>query len=80
MPDTQHYLDLGLRVAKYRNKLGMTQEDLAALLDLHQPDVSRIEGGHILPPMRVRLELERLANIKAVYWAMRETEIARAGR
>jgi len=76
----QHYLDLGLRVAKYRNKLGMTQEEFAALLDLHQPDVSRIENGYLLPPMRVRFDLERRANIKAVYWAIRETEIARAGR
>lgn len=40
---------------RIRDTLQLSQADLAELLGMHQPDISRVEGGHDeLPPAKLR--------------------------
>jgi transcriptional regulator with XRE-family HTH domain len=48
----------GAKVRKQRLKLGLSQSELAELLDCYQPDVSDIEQGHHAPTIAT---VERIA-------------------
>lgn len=50
--DKQHFAkQLGKNIASYRQKLGLTQEQLAEKVDLGNEAVSRIERGVTLPSL-----------------------------
>jgi transcriptional regulator with XRE-family HTH domain len=45
---------------QFREEAGLSQTQLAAILDMTQPNVARIEGGKIAPTFQV---LQRLAHV-----------------
>lgn len=49
---------LGRRVARYREAVGLTQAQLAELVEVHQETISRIENGRRLPSV---VTIERIA-------------------
>ena len=54
----QKYVDLGLNIALYRKKAGLTQEQLADVTGIHQTNISKLESGTANPSLRT---LKRLA-------------------
>lgn len=57
-------LVFGERVAQYRKKLNLSQEELAALVDLHRVHIGRIERGETNPPLTTICKLARALRIK----------------
>ena len=54
----EQYRVLGLRIAYYRRKKNMTQQQLAEVTGITQADISRLESGTANPSLRT---LKRLA-------------------
>ena len=61
-------------IREYRDRLGMTQAELAAALDVDPVSVSRWERGTRVPPMPtvLRLALDHLAHTRRRRPARRE--------
>jgi transcriptional regulator with XRE-family HTH domain len=55
--------DLGRAIAGVRKEAGLSQEDLAAELDLHRPQVSKLESGN--GPMAIARVLRMLRRMGA---------------
>lgn len=51
---------LGINIAKYRQELGLTQEQLAEKLDLGNEAISRIERGVTMPSLMRLFEFSRV--------------------
>lgn len=60
-------LTLGDRIKEVRKKKGLTQEELAELLDISVEFVSQIERGLKLPSMQVFIRLVEVLNASADY-------------
>ena len=58
----QKYVDLGLNIALYRNKAGLTQEQLAESVGISRSHLSAIEAPNVIRPF----SLEILFNIADV--------------
>ena len=50
---------IGKRIAARRSELGLTQEDLAALVKAEQQQISRYERGKFSPRLDVLIEIAR---------------------
>ena len=57
-----YYIELGLNIAFYRKRAGMTQDMLAEKADLSRSHLSAIEAPNIIRPF----SLERLFNLARV--------------
>ena len=66
--NTGPYYSLGLRVAAYRTRSGLSQTDLAALLGTSQGRVSQIETGKERPTKAQAIQLSEDAGIAAGHW------------
>ena len=42
-----HYRKLGIKIAYYRKQRDLTQQQIANMLDIEPPNISRIENGKI---------------------------------
>jgi ribosome-binding protein aMBF1 (putative translation factor) len=51
--------DVAIKVLRYRQAHGLSQTELAALLDMRQPDIARLEAGEHAPTIET---LSRLAD------------------
>lgn len=51
---------LGAKIAKYRQELGLTQEELAEKLDLGNEAISRIERGIAMPSLMRLFEFSKI--------------------
>jgi putative transcription factor len=56
-------LDSGPRVRQGRQKLGMSHDDLAKLINEKKSVIIKIEGGEMRPPDKLVLKLEKALNI-----------------
>ena len=55
----QKFTSLGLNIAYYRKKMGMTQEQLATLINVNRSHISKIES----PNLQTQISLETLFDI-----------------
>ncbi len=55
----QKFTSLGLNIAYYRKKIGMTQEQLATLINVNRSHISKIES----PNLQTQISLEALFDI-----------------
>lgn len=58
----QKFTSLGLNIAYYRKKMGMTQEQLATLINVKRTHISKIES----PNLQTQISLETLFDIANV--------------
>lgn len=56
---------IGKTIAKYRKQNGLTQEQLAELLNLGNENISRMERGLIMPNVARLIELAAIFNCSA---------------
>jgi ribosome-binding protein aMBF1 (putative translation factor) len=54
---------IGESIRKYRERAGISQTQLAAVLGIGQPTVARMEVGRVTPSFMTLLRLARLLNI-----------------
>ena len=59
--------DIGLRIRRRREELGLSQWDLAMRLEIRQDEVSRWENGRIRPTGH---NLSRVADALDVHWTV----------
>ena len=52
-------MEVRLKVRQYRLMRGMEQEELAAMIDVQQPYISKIENGRTLPNIKTLCYLAR---------------------
>lgn len=50
-------------IAKYRKIAGYTQQDMADMLGVQRPLVSKLERGHINPNIRTVLKIAKFLNV-----------------
>lgn len=60
-------MDFGSRLKKYRNKRGMTLEDVGGRLGKSKATVQRYESGDILPPLDVVEKLAKVLFVNPAY-------------
>ena len=63
MEDKQFLILLGLEIAKQRKKQGLTQLDLASLVNMEKPSITRIEKGRTNPTSLTLLKISKVLNI-----------------
>lgn len=54
----QKYIELGLNIAYYRKKAGLTQEELAERIDISRSHLSAIEAPNIVRPFSLEILFE----------------------
>lgn len=59
------YSKLGKRIAKHRNKAGLSQEALASLLKMSSKHISNIETGNRAPSLDVLIEIANALHVSA---------------
>ena len=64
--DRDYYVELGLNIAFYRKRLGMTQEVLAEKLNISRAHLGAIEAPNIIRPMSLELlfKIARTLNVE----------------
>ncbi|MBM6871065.1 helix-turn-helix transcriptional regulator [Pseudoflavonifractor phocaeensis] len=58
--DTKHYktyVQIGLNILYYRKQQGLTQENLAEIIDITQQHMQRIETAHSIPSLPTLLNI-----------------------
>lgn len=55
---------LGRRIAKHREAIGLTQAQLAELVEVHQETISRIENGRRVPSLVLTVHIARSLEIE----------------
>jgi len=63
MDDKQFLILLGQEIAKQRKKQGLTQLDLASLVNMEKPSITRIEKGRTNPTSLTLLKISKVLNI-----------------
>ena len=63
MEDKQFLILLGLEIAKQRKKQGLNQLDLASLVNMEKPSITRIEKGRTNPTSLTLLKISKVLNI-----------------
>lgn len=63
-PDTVLVVDVGIRVRKARQKMGLSEKDAAMKLNIRESTLLHIESGKIIPDDMAAKKLERFFNIK----------------
>lgn len=51
------YVSIGKQIHKYRIRAGITQEQLAEIIDVSDPHISRIETGKTKPSLQTLVDL-----------------------
>ncbi len=59
----EYRLHLGLRVQKLRKERGLTQEQVAELLDMDRVSIGYIEQGRRAPKIKTLYEMSKVFNI-----------------
>lgn len=52
--NTQRYIDIGLKIALYRRKNGMTQEQLAEEMGISPGYLSQVETSSVVQPVSLK--------------------------
>lgn len=62
----RNYVELGLNIAYYRKRAGMTQEQLAERIDISRSHLSAIEAPNIIRPfsLEILFDLARELDIR----------------
>ena len=63
MEDKQFLILLGQEIAKQRKKQGLTQLDLASLVNMEKPTITRLEKGRTNPTSLTLLKISKALNI-----------------
>lgn len=63
MEDKEFLILLGQEVAKQRKKLGLTQLDLASMVNMEKPTITRLEKGRTNPTSITLLKISKALNI-----------------
>ncbi len=63
MEDKEFLILLGQEIAKQRKKLGLTQLDLASLVNMEKPTITRLEKGRTNPTSITLLKISKALNI-----------------
>ncbi len=63
MEDKQFLILLGQEIAKQRKKLGLTQLDLASLVNMEKPTITRLEKGRTNPTSITLFKISKALNI-----------------
>jgi transcriptional regulator with XRE-family HTH domain len=63
MEDKQFLILLGQEIAKQRKKQGLTQLDLASLVNMEKPSITRLEKGRTNPTSLTILKISKALNI-----------------
>lgn len=63
MEEKQFLILLGQEIAKQRKKQGLTQLDLASLVNMEKPSITRIEKGRTNPTSLTLLKISKVLNI-----------------
>lgn len=56
--------DISLQIIKARNKINITQLELANLINTKQPSIARLENGNSLPSLTLLLRIAKALNTK----------------
>ena len=56
-------MDIGERIKSLRNERGLTQEELAEMLEVSPTHVKHIESGHRKPSIEILFEITKILNI-----------------
>lgn len=71
-------MNLAQKIQKHRRARGMTQEELAAALDVSHQSISKWESGHTMPGLDKVLLLGAYFGVSTDYLLKEETEFAEA--
>jgi len=63
MEEKQFLILLGQEIAKQRKKQGLTQLDLASLVNMEKPSITRLEKGRTNPTSLTLLKISKALNI-----------------
>lgn len=63
MEDKEFLIKLGDEIAKQRKKQGLTQLDLASLVNMEKPTITRLEKGRTNPTTLTLLKLSKALDI-----------------
>ncbi len=63
MEEKQFLILLGQEIAKQRKKQGLTQLDLASLVNMEKPSITRIEKGRTNPTSLTLLKISKVLKI-----------------
>ena len=63
MEDKQFLILLGQEISKQRKKQGLTQLDLASLVNMEKPTITRLEKGRTNPTSLTLLKISKALNI-----------------
>ena len=63
MEEKQYLILLGQEIAKQRKKQGLTQLDLASLVNMEKPSITRLEKGRTNPTSLTLLKISKALNI-----------------
>jgi transcriptional regulator with XRE-family HTH domain len=63
MEEKQFLIFLGQEIAKQRKKQGLTQLDLASLVNMEKPTITRLEKGRTNPTSLTLLKISKALNI-----------------
>lgn len=69
--DEQRKKLIGMRVRECRNEVGLSQEGLAEKLGMNRTNVANYEGGRVVPPGNVLLEMAELFGVTTDYLLVR---------
>ena len=63
MEDKDFLISLGQEIAKQRKKLGLTQLDLASMVNMEKPSITRLERGRTNPTSLTLLKISKALNV-----------------
>jgi transcriptional regulator with XRE-family HTH domain len=59
------YNELGKRISSFRNKVGISQEELSERINLSREHINRIESGKKLPALDTLVDIANALNVSA---------------
>lgn len=59
--------EIGLRIKKLRQEAGLTQEELAEMIQVHNTYIGKIERGHIIPSLKLLIAIANKLNVNLIY-------------
>ena len=63
MEDKEFLILLGQEISKHRKKQGLTQLDLASMVNMEKPSITRLEKGRTNPTSLTLLKISNALNI-----------------
>lgn len=67
MPYFPNYMRIGKRIAKTRKEKGLSQKDLAKLIQVNPSTLSLWEGGKQVPPLSMACQLSKILTVDEKY-------------